>query len=403
VYTGSSVIGVIGSNGAITALGLADMTISNWRGAETSAGYSVLTTTATLPESLDPATLQITGGLAAGGTFTATANAAGVFATAHVTGTYEPATGALALTFAAPTTLATLAYTATLLAPQASVAPLWGLDESKFATDGTVPVIRPGQVAVLRHADTVAPATYANGATLNVGRTDLADVRVIDANGLGVPTGWTANLATGIVTFNSVGGWAQPVRVRHAIEHVALVLATPNQGAAVLSRSPGRVFPVGSLLCSALLLGDLQAQAGAAWAQGTWTDVWSNAVIGAPIAPQYQQAANPIGVSNLGAVTERWALIFRTSTSYRVVGETLGEISQGDINSTLAPVNPATGTPYFTLAATGWGSGWSAGNVLRFNTQGAAAPVWVARTVLPSAPSSAADSITIAVRGDIDQ
>ena len=49
-----------------------------------------------------------------------------------------------------------------------------------------------------------------------------------------------------------------------------------------------------------------------------------------------------------------------------------------------------------------WGSGWAAGNVLRFNTTGANAPVWAARAVLPSAPSSTPDSLTIAVRGDVN-
>jgi len=71
------------------------------------------------------------------------------------------------------------------------------------------------------------------------------------------------------------------------------------------------------------------------------------------------------------------------------------------VNSVFAPINPATGVPYFTIAAAGWGV-WSAGNVLRLNTYGANAPVWAARVTLPSAPSSTPDSLTIAVRGDID-
>ena len=176
--------------------------------------------------------------------------------------------------------------------------------------------------------------------------------------------------------------------------------ALPNR--ITLNRALTKAFPSGTLASSVLLLGDLQASVGGAFSQGTWTDVWSDSRIGSAIAAQYQQVANPIVVSNVGAVTERWALIFTSSTAYRVVGETLGQIATGDINTDLAPVNPATSAPYFTVLATGWGSGWSAGNVLRFATTGANAPVWASRVTLPSVPSSTPDSLTLAVRGDIN-
>ena len=49
------------------------------------------------------------------------------------------------------------------------------------------------------------------------------------------------------------------------------------------------------------------------------------------------------------------------------------------------------------------GSGWSAGNVIRFNTVGANYPVDIARTVLKSDPSILTDSFRLAIRGDIDR
>ena len=76
----------------------------------------------------------------------------------------------------------------------------------------------------------------------------------------------------------------------------------------------------------------------------------------------------------------------------------------GTTGADLAPINPATGVPYFTLSAMGWGSGWIAGNVLRFNTTGANFPLWVSRTVMqsPAAPPGT-DQLIISIRGDIDQ
>lgn len=402
VRTGTGTVrGSASAAGTITLPGNDGRTISGWYGVQRNTNYGVLRVSATLPTNLIGSTLQITGTTVAGTAFTATANVAGVFSTAHVTGTYIAATGALQLVFASSTKLRTLAYSATRQSPQSVFADMRGIDPSVFAADGTVPILAAGHVVVLRNSATVAAATYANTNVVNLGRTNLADVRVVGANGLGIAGGWSVNLATGLLAVNDISGWVQPVTIRHAIEHVAVALSVPNSGTVVLSRAPTRDFAAGSLLSSALVLDDLQALAGAVFAQESWTSVWADARIGAAIAPQYQQAANPITVINAGAITERWAFIFLTSTTYRLVGETLGVVSTGDINTDFSPINPATGQPYFTIQAEGWGA-WSAGNVLRLNTYGANAPVWVARAVLPSAPSSTPDSLTLAVRGDID-
>lgn len=402
ISSGGLLLGSATAAGVITVPGHAGQSIVNWYAAQYNPAYGVSSVSATLPKNIDATTLTITGQTSAGAAFSATANASSVFATAHVTGTYDAATGALALAFASTTRLRSLAYSGTQQQPQQAFAELYGLSVNAFAADGTVPVIKAGQVLVLRHTDQLAAATYANGAAINTGRTDLADVRLVDRNGAGIGSGWSANLVAGTIAVTDISGWQQPVVVRHAIEHMAMALSVPNAGQVLLSRAVTRAFPAGSVLCSALQLGDLQARVGATFAQQSWTAVWSDARIGEAITPRYQEVAHPILVDNLGAVSERWALVFTTTTAFRVIGETVGQVATGDINSTLAPINPATGQPWFTLSALGWGGGWSAGHVLRFNTHGASAPLWVARVVLPSAPSGAADSLTLAVRGDVD-
>jgi len=75
----------------------------------------------------------------------------------------------------------------------------------------------------------------------------------------------------------------------------------------------------------------------------------------------------------------------------------------GNTSADCSPINPATGFPYFTLPATGWGSGWVAGNALRFNTVGALFPVWIVRTVQQGPETVINDSFTLLIRGDVDR
>ena len=103
------------------------------------------------------------------------------------------------------------------------------------------------------------------------------------------------------------------------------------------------------------------------------------------------------------ATPERWAFIFQSSTAFNIVGESAGVVGTGSVNTVTAPVNPATGVPYFTIPILGWGSGWAAGNVLRLNTKAANFPLWVARTTLQSpAAAPGTDQMTLSIRGDID-
>lgn len=396
-----SVVGTVSASGELLIPSRAGQTVAAFVGAAATGADTTQSVNLTVETSIDPATLTVSGNLAGGAPFSATADAFGVLASGGVTGNYSAATGALALQFAQPVLLSTLAYSAMRLAPQQAVANVWGLDQARIAADGMVPIVRQGQVAVLRHTLVIGPSVRANGATVNCGRTDLADVRVIGGDGAAIITGWTADLATGVVSIDDVTGWAQPVTIEHAIEHVALVTGVPDAATVQLGRALTRPFPAGSVLSTALLLGDLQATVGATWTQQTWTQEWSNAPIGAAISADYQEASFPIAVTNRGAMTERWALIFKTNTTFDCFGETLGLVGSGTINADFAPVNPATASPYFTLLATGWGAGWAGGNVLRFNTQGGAAAVWAARCVLPSAPGTT-DRVLIGLRGDLD-
>lgn len=280
-----------------------------------------------------------------------------------------------------------------------------GLDPVRLPADGRVPIFRPGYVAVLGHTGTVGPSTVTNGQTLSAGRTRLSRVRIIGNDGQVIDTGYTADLDAGTVTFTSVAGYSQPITFEHRVEDTMLVSQAQITGRISFTRPATHVYPVpGSYISSALVAGDVQARVQPAFDQQTWTGVWSDSVIGSPVGTaSYNDTLHPITTTNLGALTERWAVRFTNSTSFEVFGEHVGVIATGNTGTACSPMNPTTSQPYFTIPAAGWGLGWATGNVVRFNTVGAEVPVWIARTILQGPETVEEDRFTVLVRGDVDR
>ena len=94
--------------------------------------------------------------------------------------------------------------------------------------------------------------------------------------------------------------------------------------------------------------------------------------------------------------------MFTSASQFQVVEEKLGVVSTGSTSQDCAPINPETGQPYFTIRAAGWGSGWAAGNAVRFNTDSCLGPLWMARTVLSGQGTVDDDQFKIQIRGDAD-
>lgn len=279
-----------------------------------------------------------------------------------------------------------------------------GLNPVRLPADGRVPIFRPGSFAVVGHTGKIGPITVSNGQTVDCARVRLSRVRVVGNDGVVINSGYTANLDAGTVTFTSVTGYSQPVTIEHRIEDMALVSDVQINGQISFTRPLTHAFPApGSYVSSALVSGDIHARTSIVFDQATWTNTWSDAPIGSSATGTFNDAADPITVNNSGALTERWACIFTNSTSYNVVGEHVGVIAAGNTGSDCSPTNPATGQPYFTIPAAGWGLGWATGNVMRFNTVGAAVPVWVARTILQGPETVPNDSFTLLIRGDVDR
>lgn len=292
------------------------------------------------------------------------------------------------------------AYVYTPLSPS-----ILGLNPVRLPSDGRVPIFRSGSVVVVHNTKTTTPATVSNGQTINCARTRLAKVRVVGANGNTITAGYTTNLDAGTVTFTNVTGYSQPVSVEHRVEDMAMVSDSQITGLLRLNRPLTHDYDAGeSYVSSALIMGNLQARVSKLFDQASWNGTtWSDDQSGDAASATFDAINYPPVVTNESAITERWALKFTGSTAYNIIGEHLGLIGTGSTAADCAPINPATGDPYFTLDHLGFGNGWSVGNTIRINTVGALPPIWVARVIKPGVGTEIQHQFTLAVRGDIDR
>lgn len=281
-----------------------------------------------------------------------------------------------------------------------------GIDPVRLPSDGRVPIFRVGDVAVVHHTGTASIDTVAVPQTVHLGRARLSRVWLFDEGNSNarVATGqYTADLDAGTVTLTDATGLTGPIRVEHRIEDMALISDVQINGQMTFTRPLTHDYPALTTgVSSALVIGDMQARATKPFDQQAWTGEWSDGLIGNPTTAEYNSTTYPVVVDNIGAIQERWALIFTSPTEVRVVGESVGQIATLPIAAEIAPINPNTNQPYFRLSELGWGGGWAAGNVLRFNTIAANYPVWIARTIQQGPASGDSDGFRIQIRGDAD-
>lgn len=279
-----------------------------------------------------------------------------------------------------------------------------GLNPVRLPQDGRIPVYAEGDVLVILH-DQVTSGTFANNDVTDLGRGRIAKLSVRDAaNQEILETRYTADLDAGTITWDDLSGVSQPLTITDRIEDMAVCTDVQITGLLGLSQPLTHDFPVDeTLVANAVIYGDLFARTSVPFDQQTWSGAWSDQLIGSSVAAQFNNSQYPIEVDNASAIQERWAIIFTGSTTVNVIGENVGQILTGvSIGADIAPVNPNTAQPYFSIPAEGWGSGWASGNVLRFNTYGANAPVWIIQSVGQGEETDNDYTFCLEVRGDID-
>ncbi|MDD3674981.1 hypothetical protein [Thauera propionica] len=288
-----------------------------------------------------------------------------------------------------------------------------GIDPVRLPSDGRVPIYRAGDVVMVMHTAETAPATIGNGDTIDCGRGRIAWIRVIDATGKTIRDGFTLDRATGLVTFTDISGMAMPVMVRHTVGDLRQITDAQITGQLTLARPLTHNYPAGeSIVASCLIHGDRRARVSAVWDQATWNGTWSDSLVGSEATATLDVIAHPIEVTNEGAETERWLLRWVNTTNVELIGQRRGLVYSGPFTADIAPINPRTrnpdgtgGVPYLRIPLAANGGGWSAGNVVRINTVGALADIWIARSIQQSDEplGDGEDGVELYALGNIDR
>ena len=285
---------------------------------------------------------------------------------------------------------------------------LIGLDPVRLPSDGRVPFVRKGDSIAITELKTMQLPTNTANDTFDLGFERLSDVNVIDSTGKKVSYEYlNIDLDAGALTLNDsfvMTGLTAPLTAKYRIMDIALVIETDISGRVTLSTPITHDYSTAAVFSSMLLAGDMQARAYNVFGQKSWSGVWSDSLIGDATTSQLQVTNNPIVVTNRDSIEERWALVFTSQTSFRIIGETVGEIGTGSTTSITNPPNPMTGYPYFTIPLAAWGTGWSANNVVRINTGAAKYPVWIGNAIQQHQGSSKDNyDFTIGYHANIDR
>ncbi|MFM5576895.1 curculin (mannose-binding) lectin protein [Aeromonas veronii] len=386
---------------------------------------------------LAPGSLYISANTASGRRIEATADGDGYFTTADMDGRVNYQTGIVVVRFGRKVTAAgnetqpwydpaqvgedgkiwkpvsvvadTIRFNCVVFSYLPLDADIIGLDPVRLPSDGRVPFLRKGNTVVVHSTQRAAfPLGVTAGQQLTTGRTRLAYAHVEDKNGKRLADAlYSANLDSGVVTLATplnLTGYVEPLTVVHRIEDMSLVSDVEISGRLQLTRPLSHAYSASdTYVSSALIMGNLWARYTSLFDQKTWTNKWQDYVDGDQSTAQYNDTDYPLLLTNRATIEERWAIIFQSSTTFVLVGEHVGQIGVGDVNTDFAPLNPNNGQPYFRLDKRGWGSGWANGNVLRFNTQSANFPIWAIRTVLQSVAASESDKFELQLRGNVNR
>ena len=290
---------------------------------------------------------------------------------------------------------------------------LLGLNPIRLPPDGRVPVFYPGSIIVIFNEETTSiTTTPVADAVETLARAGQAYIEVIDVNGQRLAYDqFVADKTAGTVTFanplslidRSGDALTAPYSIVDRVEDMTICVDASVTGRINIAAPLSRDYLAGQTkVASALVWGDIGSRTHNLFTQSSF-DVWSDQLTQALINSQFDDINYPIQINNKDSFTGRWALVFTSNTTVDVIEESLGVVLEdAPINADIAPVNPATGLPYFTILTGGWGGGWVTSNLFRFNTESGSENMWVIRTVQSGALTEQVDSIDVEIRGDVN-
>lgn len=357
-----------------------------------------------------PSSLTVRGSTPGGSESVATSDSGGNVNGGAITGTVDYSSGLVLVTFSSQLLASTIRFSAVGVRYIPLDKELLKLDPVRLPQDGRVPAFRPGDTAVIHHTESEAlSAPLSAGQTVNLSRGPINKFWLSDENGVTIPPAlYTVNMSATPATITladplDLSAYQQPLVARHRVELMRVVEDVLIGGQIAFSDPLTANFPADeSYISNVVRFDTLQARVASLFTQRTWTNVWGDSRIGDDSIASFNDVIAPIEVINRNAITERWAVIFDSSSTFYVLGEFSGVVVTGSTAADCAPINPYTGEPYFFIPKEGWGAGWVSNNVLRFNTFGAFAPLWVIRCVQGGDAVVTQDQGRVELRGEAD-
>ena len=333
--------------------------------------------------------------------------------TGGLSGKMNTATGFFSINSSEPIVPDSLRYNAVSQSTMPLDSSIIGINATRLPHDGKVPVFRVGDMVVIsnRLSHDLGSAHQA-GTTVQLPRQDLDRLCVVDAKGKHVQAAWyDYDLSAGTLTWATplnIADYTMPLTAVCIWEESNRIMKSDNAGKLQLQFGISRAYPQeNTYVSSAILGGDLDVRATEPFSQQAWTNVWQDTRIGNELLAKLNVKDYPITLNSNGAITERWLIKFKSPTQFELYGEHLGLVAQSDVLVDLAPINPATNQPYFTLPALAFGAqggGFAAQNCVRFNTTSTQMPVWVLRAVQPSPHArQEKDGFVLSLRGNTER
>ncbi|MEW5683023.1 MAG: hypothetical protein AB1780_11630 [Pseudomonadota bacterium] len=346
-----------------------------------------------------PATFYLSVELTAGGLLSASGDSSGNITGTNVTGTISG--NAVSVSFAEPVKLSTLLYNISEVQQLTPPTNLYGINQLRLPNGGKVNIFRPFGVVCVANNEYQQLASLTAAQT--IARRPNSFIDIVDSTGASLwhplNTHYDYDKTTGEVTIVDASGFTPPFELIDTLSELALVTGVTDTTLKI-TQPLKNSYAAGSIVSSVFQLGDLQARVTNLFDQITWGNDFIDTIQGPPASANYNNISYPIELENQSAVNERWAIVFTSDSAFRCVGQNVGQVATGDTLNDFAPINQATGQPYFVIRANGWGGGWQPNNVLRFNTVAASKPAILLRSVSAGHSNIDQDSIRLHFRGN---
>lgn len=267
------------------------------------------------------------------------------------------------------------------------------IDTVRLPKDGRIPIFKRGYDILIsnRKVDNLGSA-FTGGQTIQLSRPDVDRICLNDADNKAVNAElWDYDLENGSITFKpsiDLSSYKMPLSAVHIQEQRNRITDTDIDGTLSLQFETNRLYPIEDTYVSSLLLsdGDLQVRVSVPFTQKNWDNVWRDTPNGSQLLNKLNLTSYPMILTDDGAITDRWLIKFTSGSQFELYSEALGFVGKFDTLTDLAPINPATAKPYFTIDKRAFGTDtpWSPQDVIRFNTWCTLMPVWVLCAVQPN-------------------